>query len=335
MDNFISIIVPVYNAQTSITSCIASILNQSYKKMEIIIINDGSTDQSLEVIKSKYQTNSIVKIISNDNQGVSITRNIGIQNAQYPYIVFIDADDICKPTMLESLITPTINNEKVDLVIGGYEIINKDTMCLINSVLPAKQTLSAERFAENYFDFFNMGLVNVNWNKIYKKEILDRYDIRYDVSLKLGEDACFNLAYFSHCKNIVLLDTIIYSYIIHNDQATQREFTNYYKMVETRYYRIKEYLVGMEIWEKEKVSYYKYFYNEILTSVYNVCKFNITFNRKKDTINQILLSQSLINLLKEYKQYNIRYYLIRYKRTYLLIILCTIINKIKIRNRGK
>ena len=129
----VSVIIPVYNAQEGIKQCIDSLLNQSFTDFEIILINDGSTDNSLEVIKKYAADNDFIRVIDKENEGVAKTRNKGIQLANGKYIVFIDNDDFVDSDYLERFYNE-IDQEQLDIVLGGYKRVNQEMKTLLNKI---------------------------------------------------------------------------------------------------------------------------------------------------------------------------------------------------------
>ncbi|MCE2298591.1 glycosyltransferase family 2 protein, partial [Streptococcus thermophilus] len=121
----VSVIIPVYNAQEGIKQCMDSLLNQSFTDFEIILLNDGSTDNSLEVIKKYAADNDFIRVIDKENEGVAKTRNKGIQLANGKYIVFIDNDDFVDSDYLERFYNE-IDQEQLDIVLGGYKRVNQE-----------------------------------------------------------------------------------------------------------------------------------------------------------------------------------------------------------------
>ena len=117
----ISIIIPIYNNEKFISRCLDSIINQTYKKIEIIIVNDGSTDKSLDVISKYEKKDNRIKVINKKNEGVSIARNIGIESSKGDYITFVDADDWLELDAIEKLYIE-ITEKNVDVVRGNYYI---------------------------------------------------------------------------------------------------------------------------------------------------------------------------------------------------------------------
>ena len=125
----VSVIIPVYNAQEGIKQCMDSLLNQSFTDFEIILLNDGSTDNSLEVIKKYAADNDFIRVIDKENEGVAKTRNKGIQLANGKYIVFIDNDDFVDSDYLERFYNE-IDQEQLDIVLGGYKRVNQEMKTL-------------------------------------------------------------------------------------------------------------------------------------------------------------------------------------------------------------
>lgn len=191
----ISIIVPVYNAEANIEKCINSILNQTYQDFELILINDGSKDNSLKVIK-KYETNSKIKIIDQKNHGVAYTRNLGVKKASGKYIMFIDNDDYIDNDYLERHIN-LVENKDVDLVISGYRRVNVDNKILFE-----------EKLENTYWSRY---IVTAPWAKIYRKDFLVENNVEF-LSYGIGEDVYFNLVLYSYNPRIFITNYVGYNW---------------------------------------------------------------------------------------------------------------------------
>lgn len=211
----ISIIVPVYNGEKFLDKTITSLLNQPYEDIELILVNDGSTDDSLFICQ-KYADNDLrVHIVNKNNSGISGARNAGIQVARGEYISFIDQDDEIMPNIYTDLIAGY--DEKIDWVISGkiMKLIDMD-----NTVLKDKKYQFEERLVVEYADILKM-IFNVNrdtctlhlWNCLYKRTIIKKNEITFDSSFKYGhEDSLFNVEYAAHCKKIHVIPGIVYQY---------------------------------------------------------------------------------------------------------------------------
>lgn len=204
----ISIIIPTYNAEKTINKCIDSILNQTYKDLEIIVINDNSTDNTSKLLE-KYQNISNLKIINNiENRGIGYSRNIGVKNSSGSYISFIDSDDYIEPNMYEVLVNEINDN---DLIIFNYNKVLNDAL------------LDNEYNFENRVVTFKNSpdlLLNINlspWNKLYKKELFTNN--LFPENLKY-EDAIVVIKAFLNAKKISIINNKLYNYVVRNNSET-------------------------------------------------------------------------------------------------------------------
>lgn len=202
LKNLISVIVPVYNSEKYIHKCIDSILNQSYKNIEVLLINDGSVDNSLEILKEYAKTYNFIKIFSHQNRGVGFTRNFGIQEAQGEYIIFVDSDDYIDQDYIEVLLESI---ENYDATFSGYKSINE------NSKIISINSLDKSEWAKYKYT----GILG----KIYKSEYLKRNKIFYP-DYKVGEDLYFALLVINKGANINTIDYCGYNYVHNNKSAT-------------------------------------------------------------------------------------------------------------------
>ncbi len=204
----ISIIVPVYNAEKTIARCLDSILAQKHIKMEIITVNDGSSDSSLSILNSYSEKNDNIIVINKTNGGVSNARNAGLQIAKGDYIAFIDSDDFyIKDTYLYDQISIMKSNIEIDMVIAGYTVLYETTQ---KSICTNGSIVEISDLAYNFAQYQSMGLMNSPWNKLFKKEfIFDAFDER----IKMGEDAIFVLRYLKKCRKIAFCENVGYGYI--------------------------------------------------------------------------------------------------------------------------
>ena len=199
MNELISIIVPVYNAEKYISKCIESLISQTYTKLEIILINDGSTDLSGNVCDEYSKKDSRIKVIHIENSGVSKARNVGINNANGDWIVFVDADDWLEANFCEKLYDATMSNKEVDIVCSGYKRIYSDKEEIINCgrqkiIYDASQYLLKLLNVQNGYGFCHMKLIR-------KKSI---NEVRFNENIKVGEDALFNIQLIRNIKKVMI-----------------------------------------------------------------------------------------------------------------------------------
>jgi glycosyltransferase involved in cell wall biosynthesis len=205
----ISIIVPVYKTEKYIVRCLESLVNQTFRDIEIICVNDGSPDNAPAICADYAQKDSRIILLAQSNQGLSAARNTGLFHARGEYIQFCDSDDYYDTTMCEKLYNSVIASG-ADLAMVGIKIVYEDG-------------IPAHPGDDEYHRIKFSGLHKINsdvfqktdvyaWNKIFKKKIIDEYDIRFPTGLKY-EDACFFFKYLFVAKYIFYLDEPLYNYV--------------------------------------------------------------------------------------------------------------------------
>ena len=208
----ISVIIPVYNAQDGIKRCVDSLLNQSFKNFEIILLNDGSKDNSLNILKEYELKYSFVRVIDKQNEGVAVTRNKGILLAEGDYTMFMDNDDFVDSDYIETFYQ-AIHEKKLDLVIGGYKRINQD-----NQIIFSQDIQQSE---------WSKYIIMAPWAKIYRTEFLKTNNLEF-FDYGIGEDIIFNLAAYKTTDKIGLLDYKGYNWYYNNQSVSntsQRGFS--------------------------------------------------------------------------------------------------------------
>lgn len=214
MNPYISFIVPVYNVEKYLERCIKSILIQKIKDWELILVNDGSTDNSINIINYYIKNDSRIRVVNSKNFGVSHARNIGIKLATGKYISFIDSDDELESNAI-NIFSKIENNYKASIYKFGYKRINKDNELDISSPQSGIYNISE-------------GLLNIEknmysgflWNSIFRREIIHKYNIFFDESISWCEDHIFFLEYLTHCDNIYISNSIYYKYYIGNNPTS-------------------------------------------------------------------------------------------------------------------
>lgn len=220
MDNpKISIIVPVYNVELYIRKCIESILHQSFSDFELILVDDGSTDDSGRICDEYAEKDSRIKVIHKPNEGVSIARNTGIDNASGNLITFIDSDDWVEDAYLQ-MIFDEIGYSDI-LFFGSvwhYEDGCIRSMSFKNSVYEKDIEQGMLALLKNNI---NINYLGFTWNKAFRKDIIDRYHIRFVERLSFSEDEVFTLDYCKHVKTLKIIETLLYHYLWKDDGLTQ------------------------------------------------------------------------------------------------------------------
>lgn len=204
----ISVIVPVYNVEKYLDECLSSIVNQTYKNLEIICINDGSTDNSLKILERYQDKDKRITIINQENHGVSYARNVGINLAKGSYISFVDPDDIIALNTYETAINKMEHD--VDILIWGYNSLPNSAWWAWAGISP--NLVCNTQTAKAFFEGKNVSVVV--WNKLYKISMLKENALKFDENLSVSEDVEFNMLGFPMAKKIQFISDKLYNYRI-------------------------------------------------------------------------------------------------------------------------
>lgn len=199
----LSVIIPIYNAQKHLKQCLNSIQNQSFKDFEVILINDGSTDNSLSICDLFAKDDKRFKVFSFNNRGVSVARNEGILKAKGEWITFIDSDDYILPFYFE----PILKAENADWILVN---VQREINSSVREYLSLNEKYyTLEDFVQNYTLYPHFPSP---WGRFFRKGVIFQNNIKYNPKLKFGEDAVFNLKYLSCCKEIYTANCTAYIY---------------------------------------------------------------------------------------------------------------------------
>lgn len=207
----VSIIIPVYNSETTLRRCLESVINQSISDWELILVDDGSNDKSGEICDEYAEKNQRIKVFHKKNGGVSSARNIGLDNAKGKWIVFIDADDLVKESYLANLLEHS--QKQVDLVISYAEIHNGDN---INKESYPSKLIDDTNF-ESMFIENDMNWHTSPWSKLYKRSIIEEHHLRFCEGMHIGEDAVFLYSYMLYSNQIYISNDTDYCYFAYNE----------------------------------------------------------------------------------------------------------------------
>ncbi len=205
----VSVIVPVYNVEKYLDRCVESIVSQTYKNLEIILIDDGSPDNCPKMCDDWAKKDSRIKVIHKENGGVSSARNCGLDEAKGEYISFVDSDDWIEDSHIEKMVS-YIND--TDCVIAGYT--KENTTGKINCSLSFVNVDLAKIDKTPIGEVFWNGYIHPCWNKLFKKETLKKSSIQFQEEIHLSEDSLFCIQYLKCCKKMAVTDETTYHYWI-------------------------------------------------------------------------------------------------------------------------
>lgn len=220
----ISFIVPVYNTQQYLNRCFSSIVQQKYEDWEVIVVNDGSTDESLEILQKWALRDRRIKVVTQKNAGLSVARNTGMKYAKSEWIGFIDSDDYIEPNTLER-IWPLLN-KPVDMICWGVKIIPQPGEPFLPWLKIQEHHLRSRFQGELFFTqkVAQKEPVTV-WNKLFRRSIIEKNEINFPAKV-LFEDNAFYWKYYPFCKKAFFLKDKLYCYIQRQNSIMGKIFTN-------------------------------------------------------------------------------------------------------------
>lgn len=207
----VSVIVPIYNAALDLVTCLESIKRQKYRHLEILLVNDGSNDSSLEICRMYARLDPRMIIIDKKNSGVSGTRNVAIERATGKYLQFVDSDDSLDVNATR-LMVETIEESQSDLLISHYCSVSKSERTTVYGFLPPDEVMNKDQFARHLMEEPASFYYGVMWNKLYRRDIIMKHSIRCSEELSWSEDMLFNLEYIRYAERFCSLGTPVYYY---------------------------------------------------------------------------------------------------------------------------
>lgn len=214
----LSVVIPIYNAEPYLPKCLESILVQAYLDMEVLLVDDGSTDGSADVCKEYVTRDSRFRYIYKDNGGASSARNVGIREARGEWMFFVDADDALPSDAVGCMMSCVID-ERVDMVVGAYTIDDVDRHLAyhhkVNEPVLSRSDAANMMFLENRYGY--QGYV---WNKLFRLAVVMKHNIRFNEAYKVNEDRLFCVEYICAMRGVVMsCDSVVYNYIRHTDST--------------------------------------------------------------------------------------------------------------------
>ncbi len=215
----VSVVVPVYNAEKYLPVCLRSILRQSYRQLEVILVNDGSKDGSLAICKKFAAKDSRVRVIDIPNGGVSNARNTGLAAATGAYVQFVDSDDILHRHMVRRMMAE-LERTGADLAICDMQRVfvrglrSKSVRIMHGKLPPELRCIGSETFLQRLpWLLHEVGGMESPCNKLYRLFLLRKHGVCFPADMRYGEDLMFNIDYFAVCGDVVFLDQPLYRYM--------------------------------------------------------------------------------------------------------------------------
>lgn len=220
----VSIVIPIYNSDKYLDRCIKSVINQTYKNIEIILINDGSTDNSEEICKHyASKNNNVIYIHNNINRGTVVSRKEGIKKSSGDFIMFVDSDDYILPYSVERLINISMSFP-YDLIVFNMCYTRDD--CSFSRVKLKEFSGEINEFYKNIQMLYNPGHFDPVCNKFYNAKKLKHCISSVDDNILMGEDLLFNIAFLEECKHLKIVSDVFYVYNKSNPNSVTTMFSS-------------------------------------------------------------------------------------------------------------
>lgn len=280
----VSIIIPVYNVEKYLRKCLDSVINQTCKDIEIIIINDGSTDNSLEICKEYSKNDPRIKLIDKKNEGVSKARNTGLAYVTGKYVCFVDSDDWIELNMIEKLYDSSVINN-ADFCMCNYIKENETKSEYIKANI-YKEVLIGNEIKDNLLiplierddteKEHALEGFRTPWGKFFKTEIIDKYHIKFREDLIIGEDFIFDLEFLIHASKAFINNGFYYHYLNNVNSATMKYKKDCWKSI-----------------YKNTIIYLEKFLNK-----------NNIYLETKNRVNKLIIKYFFISLMNEARKDN-------------------------------
>ena len=333
----VTIIIPVYNVKNYLKQCVLSVINQTYKNLEIILIDDGSTDGSGVICDSFKSLDDRIKVIHKSNTGLGLTRNTGIEIAHGDYICFIDSDDFISNNMVDQLMTCMVNF-KADTVIGGYTRVSEN-----GKKLYSKKYVSEEYQAPDVKLKLLPRLIGSSpykkdsikmsvWNVMFSMKVISENNIRFVSERQyVSEDIIWDMDYYNHAKKVKILNSDSYFYRARGNSLT-RQFNYEDRLLDIKklYLFEKDKLYDLKIFEIASKRLSREFFINLAACIDQIVETNNIINSIK-IVSKILNDEFIQNIVLSYPyrkaslKASVFLRLIAKKRALLMVILLQIL----------
>lgn len=330
MSDLISIIVPIYNVEKYLDRCMKTLQEQTYKNIEIILVDDGSPDNCPAMCDKYAQEDSRIKVVHKENAGLGFARNSGLEVATGKYIAFVDSDDYVTGDMCEKLYEAAIKND-ADVVYGGIYYTEGTEITRESKVEKQQVWKDGKEFLLEMIGTepaaANDTIIEVSvWKALFKKELFDKHYIRFVSERQfISEDVIFDIDYLSKANNIVVIPNCVY-YYVNNPQSLSKNFRTdrfdkdkvLYDEIKRRLSRIyseevinrrtDRFLIARARFDMKQIVHHKSVIGEVATckAVERICKDQDLVNiLKRYPINKMPLKYALAAYLMKFKLYGL------------------------------
>ncbi|WP_027087251.1 glycosyltransferase family 2 protein [Cohnella panacarvi] len=303
----VSIIIPVYNTEKFVGRALESVLEQTYKNIEVIVVNDGSQDGSGEICDEYSRRDSRVIVVHQINSGVSAARNKALEISRGRYIQFVDSDDVIVSHMTETFVTE-MENSDCDIVICGFANVGQERQGISAETRLTETRLFAvsELLVLSYKDSKVAPIVWSSCNMMFKNDIMQANELRFNSSYAKGEDGLFTLDYLSKCKKALVLDQVFYIHYIYDPLervSTVSQFAPDLYELRLIYFERLYFIVEGQINEQQKTILLQLFYDKLIAGIVRMVAYSEHFTDIEQRLSAIVNNEIVIRSGKVYKRF--------------------------------
>lgn len=302
----VSIIIPVFNTGQALIKCVKSMASQSYQDSEIIIIDDGSDNMTARICDNLKNQFTNINVYHKKNEGVSTARNIGIEKAKGKYIFFADGDDYAEPEMLNELVLHMEKN-KVDLCIAGYyfDVPRIDNLKevqyeKIKQNISTRFLRSRQEIKQQMVELWDCSMMYNVWNKLFRRDIISQYQIRFPEKKIFNEDRDFIRKYLLYTNSIYVSDRCFYHYVREiQTSATSRYYQDMLQIRKEEFHLLISFFQKMDIFDEKACEYIaREHFDRVIGTIENIFHGNLNKNEIKQEISKIMSDEDTVYVLK-------------------------------------
>lgn len=306
----VSIIVAVYNVEQYIEKCLVSIKKQTYRDIEVIVVDDGAKDRSGEICDKIASTDSRFRVVHKENEGLGFARNTGLEYVSGNYVVFIDGDDFLEPNMIETLMKYQKDTNS-DMIICGFKRYIDDNQ--IKDISKISEPISFEGDEEIMKKILcpiigndapkecNDGREMCVWTNLYSMKLIKQYDLKFvSERVYLSEDFFFNIPYIKHSKKITMIPECLYNYRYNPASLSNAYRPNRFELLENFMERARQLLDEEGISEYSSKRLQRLYFLKFRRTLLQISAANISKKEKKEKVSNAVISKQCLDALEGY-----------------------------------
>lgn len=302
----VSVIIPIYNLENFINECVESVLSQTIKNIEIILVDDGSSDSSGTICDNYAKQDSRVKVIHQKNMGLSGARNTGIRASTGKWFMIVDGDDWLEKDAIENLYENAEKNDS-DIFIGSFydnypNKQKKDSFLSVKEFHAKKEkdklSLQENCISRNKYSNINcVTNIGVTWARLYRREFVVKNNLSFIVGLKRTQDAIFNLYAFEYARRIDYLDIPVHHYRIWGNSASRKYSKGFHIIAD----ELSQHIIEFMKKNKKERDLEKAYYSKVFKLLIEIIKIEITPKANKSSIMQ---KKGMLKNISESEKYS-------------------------------